>query len=232
MGLKQPMLDSRVLINQVTFSDSCNFNNLYLCCVPKILKSNSFTFDRGFLSLGLKDFILNKVNDLKMSTTEIVFQDPVYYGIGLGVATPEEIFNKNINIDIMKQTSLLISRSSNSNLSTSEIKRRVVDILLNYFSFENTKLGMTIDLMDITQQIIGIGGIESIKTQRDGIIYPGLSLLGFNPVYYAGNEDIGVITQNTKLQYFKIPYWYDTANLEQSVIITNSADITSGVREY
>jgi hypothetical protein len=226
------MLDSRVLINQVTFSDSCNFNNLYIYCVPKILKSNTFSFDKGFLSLGLKDFIMSKIDSLKMSTTEIVFQDPVYYGIGLGVATPEELFNKELSTDIIKQTSLLIARSSNSNLSTSEIRRRVSSILLNYFSFENTKLGMTIDIMDITQQIIGIGGIESISTKRNGIVYPGLCLLGFNPVYSANNEDIGVITQNTKLPYFKIPYWFDTANLEQSIIITNSADVTAGMREY
>jgi hypothetical protein len=232
MGLKQPMLDSRVLLNQVTFSDSCNFNNLYVYCVPKILQSNSFSFDKGYLGIGLKDFILNKINSLKMSTTEVVFQDPVYYGVGLGVATQEELFYNDLNIDIIKHTSLLVIKSGNSNLSTSEINRRVSKVLLDYFSFENTKLGMNIDIMDITKQILNIDGIESIMTKRDGNIHPGLCLLGFNPIYNAKNEDIRVITQNIKLPYFKIPFWYDTINLEKSIIVTNSSDVNAGIREY
>jgi hypothetical protein len=49
IGLKQPSLDSRVLYNQVNFADSCNFNNIYIYCIPKLLQSNEFNFNRCFL---------------------------------------------------------------------------------------------------------------------------------------------------------------------------------------
>lgn len=39
LGLKSPSLESRVLYNQINFSSSCNFNNLYLYCVPRLEKN-------------------------------------------------------------------------------------------------------------------------------------------------------------------------------------------------
>jgi hypothetical protein len=40
IGLSKPNLDSRILFNQVNFGTSCNFNNIYIYCVPKIPKNN------------------------------------------------------------------------------------------------------------------------------------------------------------------------------------------------
>jgi hypothetical protein len=232
IGLKQPMLDSRVMYNQVMFADSCNFNNIYLYCVPKILTTNSFTQKRGFIPQGLKDVMMNKLNNLKMSTVEIVFQDPVYYGVGFGVATQDEIFNKTLQMDLYKDTKFLVVRKNDSSLNVIQMKNVISKTILDYFSFNNTKLGQTIDIQLLTQLVLNINGVESFSTSRNGIVAPGLSLVGFNTVYGDSKEDISIITQNTKLPYFKIPFWFDTVTILDHIDIIPSELLSSGLKEY
>lgn len=232
IGLKQPSLDSRVLLNQVTYADSCNFNNIYIYAVPKILTTNNFSFDKGFVGPGLKDYVLNKLGQLKLSTMELVFQDPVFLGFGIGVATQEEIFNKQLGMNIVNESKLLVGKSSKSGLSNSEIVRQVKDIFINYFSFTKTRLGQIVDIQELTQSLLNINGVENLSTARNGVTLPGLSLLAFNPVYSNGNEDINLITQNIRLPYFKLPYWYDYNILENQIEILPADILTSNIREY
>lgn len=229
LGIKTPSLDSRVMINQISFSDSCNFNNLYIYCIPKMLQTNDFTFDRGFLSLGLKDYIITKLEEKKLSTVELVVQDPVYYAVGFGVGTQDEIFFSTLNSDIISKTKLVVERSDNSNLSISEIKGKVAETIMNYFSFSEVKLGQVIDLQSLTQNIYNIGGISTIATVRDDIKVPGISLLGFNPVYGASGEDIQLITQNLSLPYFKVPYWYDKSSLLNQIEVVYTGQVETAV---
>jgi hypothetical protein len=232
IGLKQPSLDSRVLYNQVNFSDSCNFNNMYVYCIPKILQSNSFNFNRCFLGLGAKNLILEKLDNVKMSTVEVVFQDPVFYGLGFGAATQEEIFNKELYQEIINESRLVVVKSSNSSISDSEIKKKVENIILKYFSISNSKLGQSIDIDKIVQEIYSIGSIESFYTERNNTKIPGLSLLGFNPVYNAPGEDINLHTQSINLPVFKVPFWFNEQTIISQLEIIKPELLMSGDREY
>jgi hypothetical protein len=232
IGLKQPSLDSRVLYNQVNFADSCNFNNVYIYCIPKLLQSNEFNFNRCFLSLGLKNLVLDKVDKIKMSTVEPVFQDPVYYALGFGAASQEETLNKELYPEIAEETKLVIVKSSNSNISDSEIKKKIEATILNYFSISKTTLGGTIEIDRVVQDIYAIGGIESIYTERNNIRVPGLSLLGYNPVYCASNEDINLHTQTVVLPFFKVPFWYNKTSIFSQIEIIKPELLLAGNKEY
>lgn len=232
LGLKQPMLDSRVLINQVMFADSCNFNNVYIYCVPKMLYTNSFTQKRGYLTPGVKETIISKINKLKTCTTEIVFQDPVYYGIGFGAASQREVFNKELTVDILKESKLQIIKSDNSLLNDSQIKNKIISILLDYFDFKNTKLGQLINIQKITQDILNVEGVENISTVRGENVSPGLTLLGFNTVYNDPKEDISILNQNLKLEYFQIPFWFDSSIINNQIEIVTIDSMQSNNREY
>lgn len=232
LGIKQPMLDSRVLVNQVLFADSCNFNNVYIYCVPKMLYTNSFTQKRAYLPPGIKETIISKVDKLKTATTEIVFQDPVYFGIGIGTASQEEIFSRELTLDILDQSELHVIKSSDSLLSDNQIINKVSSILLNNFDFKNTKLGQLINIQKITQEILNVEGVDRIFTVRKNITTPGLTLLGFNSVYYAPKEDINILNQNLKLQYFQIPFWYNVSNINKQIKIISLDDMQNVNREY
>jgi len=232
IGLKQPSLDSRVLYNQVNFADSCNFNNLYIYCIPKILQSNEFNFSRCFLSLGLKNLVLDKVENLKMSTVEPVLQDPVYYALGFGAASQEEIFNKELYPEISNETNLIIIKSTNSSISDSEIKKKIESIILSYFSISNATLGGSIEIDKVVQDIYALGSIESVYTERNNIIVPGLSLLGYNPVYSAPQEDINLHNQTITLPFYKVPFWYNKVDIVSQIKIITPELLLASKREY
>lgn len=232
LGIKQPSLDSRVLINQVQFADSCNFNNIYLYCVPSLLKTNPFSHKISYLSTGLKDIILSKLDKVKMSTVEIVFQDPVYYGIGFGAATQDEIFNGRLTKEIVDETKLEVVRKNDSSLNLLQIRDLISKAILDYFSFTKVKLGQLIDVQLLSQKILNIEGVESISTKRNGSVLPGINLLGFNTVYGDSSEDIQILSQNTKLEYFKIPFWYNPSSILNQISVIPSELLSSGLKEY
>ena len=70
-GLKNPQEDTKILYNQIKFSNSCNFNNLYVYMVP----TNSF---QEYLTPAQKEFITDGLNKIKTITTQIIPIDPVY----------------------------------------------------------------------------------------------------------------------------------------------------------
>jgi len=238
IGLEVPNNDSRVLFNQVTFADSCDFNNIYVYAVPKLQNSNmnSTKLRNNFLGTGLKDKIINELLDVKMTTSEIVIMDPVYVAVGLGVASSEEISNQLLTSDIISETKLVIGRSPNSRYSENEVKNQAVNILRDYFSVENTKLGQFINLDLLTTKIFNIPGVTSVSCTRavngQQITRSGLSLLVFNPVYSEPGEDINVINQSITLPYFKIPYIYNPDAIFGNIEIVTPDSQEASLREY
>ena len=238
IGLEVPNNDSRVLFNQVTFADSCDFNNIYVYAVPKLQNSNmnSTKLRNNFLGTGLKDKIINELLDVKMTTSEIVIMDPVYVAVGLGVASNEEISNQLLTSDIISETKLVIGRSPNSRYSENEVKNQAVNILRDYFSVENAKLGQFIDLDLLTTKIFNIPGVTSVSCTRvvngQQITRSGLSLLVFNPVYSEPGEDINVINQSITLPYFKIPYIYNPDAIFGNIEIVTPDSQEASLREY
>jgi len=238
IGLEVPNNDSRVLFNQVTFADSCDFNNIYVYAVPKLQNSNmnSTKLRNNFLGTGLKDKIINELLDVKMTTSEIVIMDPVYVAVGLGVASNEEISNDLLTSDIISETKLVIGRSPNSRYSENEVKNQAVNILKDYFSVENAKLGQFINLDFLTTKIFNIPGVTSVSCTRSvngqQITRSGLSLLVFNPVYSEPGEDINVINQSITLPYFKIPYIYNPDAIFGNIEIVTPDSQEASLREY
>jgi len=236
IGLKSPSNDSRVLLNQVTFSDSCDFNNIYVYVVPKIKKINSAQTYNNFLSIGLKDYIARGLQETKMATSEIVMMDPVYTAFGIGVASNAEINNFILTPDIIKESTLVISRSPSSRFSETEIKRQVFNIVSEYFAPGNTELGQLVNLDFLTTKILEIDGVVSISCKRtiNGVetLRNGLSFLVFNPVYSGGKEDIQVITQSLPLPYFKLPYLHNVDSFISQIEVITPESQSSTLREY
>ena len=236
LGLKAPNADSRVLFNQVTFADSCDFNNIYVYVVPRLQLSPEGNIRNNYASTGLKDKIINDLQNIKLTTAEIILMDPVYTAVGLGIASNEEINNLLLTPEIVRETKLVIGRAPNSVLSENEIKNQAARVIQDYFSISNVTLGQLIDLNEISAQILKIPGATSLATTRvsNGVTIQrsGIALLAFNPVYSDPGEDIQIINQTIKLPYFKIPYLYGGDILTNNIeVITPDAQGAS-LREY
>ncbi len=75
----------------------------------------------------------------------------------------------------------------------------------------------------LNSSLLKINGIVSFSTRRvinnQTISSDGLSLMVYNPVYYAPREDIKIITQSLVLPYFKASFYGDYDVLTKNIII-------------
>ena len=220
LGLSQPNLDSRILFNQVNFSNSCNFNNIYVYCIPKIPQNEKTSFN-NYLNIGLKTKIKDMLDPLKIITSEIVFQDPVFLSVGLGVSTSGEIDGSLLYPEIISETKLIIKKTKQTFISDNLIKENVVNLFSDYF--KDQKLGKRIDLDYLNANIYKIDGVESFACERmidnQKIKINGLSFLVYNPIYSNPKEDIRIITQSLSLPYFEASYYDNLEVLKNNIVI-------------
>ena len=220
IGLSEPNSDSRILFNQVNFSTSCHFNNVYIYCIPKVPQNENKKFNR-FLNIGLKTKIKKTIDTIKVITSEIIFQDPVYISVGLGISTPDEIDNRGLYPEIISETKLKIKKSKNSFVSDASIKENVVNLFKAYF--DDIKLGKTLDISFLNSSLFKISGIDNFSTFRyvnnQLISTDGLSLMVYNPIYFGPNEDIRIINQTLTLPFFKSAFYENYDVLKNNIII-------------
>lgn len=219
LGLDSINKDSRIMFNQLKFSTSCNFNNIYAYMVPKftpVLNDNTLTY----IDSNLKQYIVSKMDDVKPLTTEIVPMDPVYIAVGFGVQNiTDTIFTNEFSTqtpdDIINSTKLVITRFSNAHNKPSLIKSQACEIIKNVFA--QSKLGYTISTIDLSNELLSIEGVKSIHTERNGVIVNGISLMVWNPIYY--NRDIHTTISNVSFDKFKYPFLYNSNKLEDYIDI-------------
>lgn len=213
IGLTDPARTERALFNQVTYADSCNFNNIYLIVVPR---SGSQNLD--YLVPSQKQLINSALLNSKMATTETVFIDPVYKAISFGISTPENVVNPVTDeslcyIEVIKRVS---SRRDNQS-----IVNDIVNIITNYFNRNNLTLGQTVDTRSLTQQILSVNGVETFFTTRldaPSERLEGLSLFVWNPVYPENDKE--ATSNNINLRNFEYPFFNNLETLADKIKVT------------
>lgn len=204
---------NRVLLNQVNFADSCDFNNINIFTVPTFnVVTDSQTPE--YLSTAFKNLIVDITRDLKMINTEVVPRDPVYVTFRIGFS------NKQVLQPTIADTcKLVIVRENTNKIQKDTLRSRVVNIIKNFFDPSNNNLGQNISLSKLSSDILSIEGIKYIYTynSQEDLRFNGVSLLGWNPLY--PNDDIFLLNQDTQLQFFKFPY------LDYPQTISNFIDV-------
>lgn len=191
---------NRVLLNQVNFADSCDFNNVNIFVVP----SFDVTVDNQvptYMSTSLKNMIVDLTRDLKMINVEVVPRDPIYTTFKLGISN-----NPVLTPIISENCKLVVVRENNNKIQKDAIKDRVANIIRDFFATKNNSLGGAIRLSKLSSDIISIVGVKYIYTlnEAENIRYNGISLIGWNPAY--PEDDIFLINQDTELPFYKFPY--------------------------
>ena len=211
IGLNSPQLENRILINQVNFSNTCNFNNLYLYLVP-----NSPLQD--YLNSTQKEMIVNGVNPYKTITSQIVPMDPVYIYMDFYIQNPSIKPSPND----LGNTNLIITKNPNSKRSDSAILSDIQTLFNNTFSRNVNKLGQLINIYQLSTDLLNISGIQRIQTYRKDInVYTeGVSLLFWDKVYPDNYSE--VFSQNISLQPFQYPVFNNINNIASRIIIIES----------
>jgi hypothetical protein len=215
LGIDNPVLTTRALTNQILYTDSCNFNNIYVIAVPLNIQGAT----TGYLSPSQKQLIKTDAEQYSTTTSEITFIDPVYKAITFGVNEPGAIFDPAQDINNVQ---LQIVKTPNTQYNNNAIINSVANIIRNYFSVNNSSLGQTVDIRALTQSILNVPGIQNIYTARidgTGIQTEGLSIYIWNTNY--PTQDVTVTTNNVALNLFEYPYYYNINNIINNITTVN-----------
>ncbi len=192
---------NRVILNQVNFADSCDFNNVNVFVVPTFELFEDELYP-DFLSNSFKNLIRDLTDGKKMMSHEVVPRDPIYTAFDLGFS------NSSPKIDVYNDTKLVVIREKNDKTNKETIKKRVRDVIVDFFYPTNNKLGQVIDLSSLTSTILSLNGVKMIRTHnaKENISFNGISFISWNPVFEG--VDIEFVNQNVTLPFFKFPYFY------------------------
>ena len=219
LGLDRPNDDSRVVFNQVKFATTGQMNHVHVYMVP-LIKTVDSDNNLYYLTQSQKAEIINGAVDQKMINAEIIPHDPVYAGIGIGL----ELIGTAPDIADLDTTYLVIERLLNDRVSIDKIQELVANIFKNYLSSSNVSLGATININDLTSQILSIPGVKGIKTRRvdsTGRILreaPFINLYNFNAVYT--DVDISSSSSNITLPFFKFPFLWNGSVKDRIIVET------------
>lgn len=215
IGLKKPQLQDSVLLNQINFGTSCNFNNIYVYTIPK-------SDDIIYLTEPQKELINTKLKDLKPLTSNTILIDPIYmfidFYLPIGQINQNDIFS----------TKLYVYKKSNNKRSSSAILFDVEDVFNKFFTKSANKIGQEIDLYKLNAEILKIDGIDYITTKREdtGTEVEGITVLCWNSIY--PELDSNVYSQNFILEDFQYPVFNNLSNIKNRInIVEDSAIITS-----
>jgi len=225
LGLTDVNNLSRPLFNQVMFGDSCNFNNVYIIAVPKLVADA--TKPVVTLAPAQKELITSSMRSEKTLTSEIIMSDPVYVAAGLGIS----LDGSKITPDDVENTVITIIKDGSSRRDNTSIKTDVNNVFVRYFERSNVNLGQIIDIKTITSDILSINGVKTFYTQRSdnsNIKLERLSMLLWNPIYIT--DSITLLT-NYSLPYFKFPYLYNAINFSNNIRIETESKIYENI-EY
>jgi hypothetical protein len=208
IGLKNPQTQNQILYNQIKFANSCNFNNLYVYSVPQ-------SENQLYLSPPQKEIILDRIQEVKTITSQIVNMDPVYMNLAFYVQAP----NQKPTIADIEASKLLVTKELTTRRSDSSIISEVASVIRNNFNRKVSRLGQKIDLYQLAADILQIDGVNSIQTYRsDYQVYNnGITLLIWNNTY--PDQDVETYSQNIQFENFKYPIFYDINNLEEYIQI-------------
>ena len=224
IGLTNPNQDNRVLYNQIAFSTSCNFNNVYIYALPRA-SQGSTSNSVNYLTPTQKTLITNTAISKKTLTSDIIVMDPVYKTVTIGYSSTT---GEDVNI-IINQTRLLIVLERTAKVSAQLIQNKVAGIITSFFDPTQITLGYNIDLITLTAQIENIPGVYMVYTQRQdtGEIVQGVNLVLWNPSY--PTNDITILTKNTQLASFQALYLNDANNITPRIIVTSDVSQDTSV---
>lgn len=208
--MQDPTKVNRVLINQVSFADSCDFNNVNIFVVPRFTLSADNQYP-DFLSSNFKNLIGELTESKKMLSHEVVPRDPVYMAFDIG-------FSNDTILDYSKisaNSKLIVVRENTNRISKDTLQKRVSEAINNFFLSSNNTLGQAISLLQLTSQILSIDGVKSIRTESAGIKFAGISFVMWNPLY--PDNDVSIVNQDITLPFYKFPYLYRPVSLVNSI---------------
>lgn len=214
LKMNDPNLDTNVLSNQILFSSSANFNNIYIYCVPKTSSSRITTITKNnFITPAQKNNINSSINAVKTLNVDPIIMDPVYIAFILGNGT-DKLQGTNV-VDLNQDSLLTVITEPNVVINKEALKQEVISTIQSYF--DEQKIGGIVDITSLNTAILDLEGVLSVRTLGAAGESDGLSFVYYNFQY----PEINVKSSSSaiQLQSFMYPYLPEYFTLSNKIII-------------
>lgn len=208
------------------FSDSCDFNNIYIW-----LK----TFDNSNVTNSTKRIIERDCDRLKPLTAELVMEDPLLVTVVPYLKGKEgyNIFNwdpKDITNGIDHENKIQLVRDRNTMITVERIKQKAVSIIQDFFATANNKLGQTLNINNLYNSLSSINGVKQVRTKylangsaaSSAEYYDGLSFAIWTQHIIEG-ADLTTISGSYKLKSFQFPFLLDANNIANRIEVASDS---------
>lgn len=214
LKLNDPNLDTNVLSNQILFSSSNNFNNVYIYCVPKTSSKQITTITKNnFITPAQKNNIVSKINGVKTITTDPIIMDPVYIAFILGNGSSEALGDNAVSLN--EDSFITITTDPNISINKQTLKQNIIATIQSYF--DNQTIGSTVDITGLNAEILNYTGVLDVKTTGPSGESSGISFCYYNyqyPFINVKSSAAGVV-----LKSFMFPYLPQYFTLSDRIVI-------------
>lgn len=201
----------QVILNQVLYADSCNFNNVYVCAIPRVSEGSTLKY----LLPSQKEAIVSTVSLLKTLTVEIAFLDPIYKAIHFGAtAAGQDTVIPDANTFYIE-----IQKHPTSVRSSKAIHLEVAAIFKEFFDLANAKLGSKFDYSALQSRVLSVDGVLKVVTKdsASGVSFDGLCFFLWNPIY--PDLDKQTVYNNVNLLEFELLYFEGLSTIETKITV-------------
>lgn len=200
----------QVLLNQVLYADACNFNNVYICAIPKVSQGSTLKY----LLPAQKEIITSNAQPIKTLTSEISFMDPIYKAISFGIK-----INNIVNISDIDLYKLQVVKSAANRRSTNSIQQEVITIFKTFFNAANAKLGGTFNYTSLINQLLTVNGVTKIRTIKTDTneVFDAMSFYVWNPVY--PDLDKQSVVNNIAMKDFELLYFDGLSIIDSKIVV-------------
>jgi len=205
------------------FSDSCDFNNIYLW-----VKSTSTGTTK--VTQTIKRLIEKDCDRLKPLTSEVVLLDPFILNVTPYLDGEYDIFEW----DTDHENKIQLIRDRNTMITVERIQQKAVDIIQKFFNLYNQNLGNTIKIDDLYNNLIAIDGVKKIRTkylktgdpEASSKYFDGISMKIWTPHILKG-DDATIISGNYKIKSFQFPVLLDSGSITNKIeVLSDSYNVS------
>lgn len=199
--------ESRMVKYDYKFADPADANNVYIWT-----KMENGTID------SIKDYIIENLYKVKMITQEVVLLNPINVQFAITAAPLDVVYNyisDGTEFDPNGDSYIEITLDDNTIYATTIIQNEIENIIIEFFSSQNNKLGTNIEYQNLLNKIYSISGIQRIRTiynpgttNQNIIIRDGLSFASWSGSYIDTCDDLEVSNTTRSLLDFQFPSLY------------------------
>ena len=221
---------NRLIKYDLKWADAADINNVYLWIK---MRNNSDLMRQKFDS---------DVKTIKTLTQELVYLKPLDLYFAPCAAPIDLAINyfkpgNSAEFDPNNESYIEVTLDDNCIYTNIDMQTRIANVIRQFFSENNMKLGVIVNFNELLQQIYNLGSIVRVRTiykNADGAlnIQPGLCFATWTTELIDLGDDLTISNSSRSLEAFQFPKLYQDVKLKSKIQVIRKTTNNINVIQY